>query len=138
LHRVFSFLFCKDGSCMYMFLIKIICSFSGGNTSELLNGKRYKSSSYFSKTVISLVQEEQFDPYHLRIIFTRSCSLCSSKQYWVLSARTSARSDKTCWTKSFSCQTYLIEIAKILPILREHILWFESVGNPIFDRIQSK
>ena len=90
--------------------------------------------------VFSLVQEEQFDPYHLCIIFTRSCSPCSpcsSKQYWVLSAHTSARSDQTCWTKYFSCscKTCLIKIGKILLILRDHMLWFESVGNTTFDRI---
>ena len=97
----------------------------------------YKLVNGWLHRVFSLVQEEQFDPYHLCIIFTRSCSPCSSKQYWVLSAHTSARSDQTCWTKYFSCscQTCLIKIDKILLILRDHMLWFESVGNTTFDRI---
>jgi hypothetical protein len=128
---------------MYVFLRTKFCSFLGsrsGNKSELLNGKRDKSRSYFSETVISWVQEEIFDLFHLCIIFNRSCSPCSSNQSLFLSTRTSARSDQICLTKylTCSCQTCLIEIGKISLILRDHMLWFKLVGNPIFDRIHSE
>ena len=77
----------------------------------------------------SLAQEEGVDPYHFDLVLISLFFLRIPSRALLLPV-----SNRTCWAKSSSCKTYFNLDRENRTVFWNHVLWLESVVNPISDR----